>query len=595
MESITEVLNVHFDPLNVLIPELPPQAFNPPLAASRYQRTRSTLGRRWGILALVCVIMTGVYYSYDIPAALHQQLYAFMPPSTNFETHFNLLYTVYSVPNVILPFFGGKFVDRFGASFCLVSFASLTLLGQLLFAFGTEAKSWGIMLLGRIIYGFGGESIVVAQSTLLSSWFDGGEVAFAMGISLAVSRLGSVFNNMISPFIANSTGTIWALFVGVAMNSFSVWSAIAVAFMDRDAEQKCTAENEAKAVLMASLLEDDSIDVIDEYARQDSKQNDTVSSENVNDSVDETTEHVRLGGVLQFGPVFWLLALSSLVVYGCILPFNNVASGILLERNYFRAPPKDCVLDYPEQCTLGSLQNGTNLARTLDGELCQLQYAAPLLPSSISFTQTDKSWKRSQYNYTSLRPSDVDCGDSFWSSACTKDYCSTQKQATEKAGRIMSIPYLFSAALSPVLGKLVDKIGRRATIACFASLILIMVHTTLALSISSPVVPLVGQGIAYSLYAAVIWPSIPLVVDKKLTGTAFGVMLALQNVGLSLFPILIAGIYNSDGHHYIPNVEYFFVSCAVIGTGIGIALQLVDQRRGGKLNATNSDRNERTQ
>jgi hypothetical protein len=77
-----------------------------------------------------------------------------------------------------------------------------------------------------------------------------------------------------------------------------------------------------------------------------------------------------------------------------------------------------------------------------------------------------------------------------------------------------------------------------------------------------------------------------------MTGTAFGVMLALQNVGLSLFPILIAGIYNSDGRHYIPNVEYFFVSCAVIGTCIGIVLQLADQRQGGKLNATNSDRNE---
>lgn len=34
----------------------------------------------------------------------------------------------------------------------------------------------------------------------------------------------------------------------------------------------------------------------------------------------------------------------------------------------------------------------------------------------------------------------------------------------------------------------------------------------------TPVAPLVGQGLAYSGFAAVLWPSVPLVVEKRLIG-----------------------------------------------------------------------------
>jgi MFS family permease len=43
---------------------------------------------------------------------------------------FSLLYTVYSIPNVILPFFGGFFVDKFGARACLLVFTVCILVGQ---------------------------------------------------------------------------------------------------------------------------------------------------------------------------------------------------------------------------------------------------------------------------------------------------------------------------------------------------------------------------------------------------------------------------------------------------------------------------------
>jgi len=139
---------------------------------------------------------------------------------------------------------------------------------------------------------------------------------------------------------------------------------------------------------------------------------------------------------------------------------------------------------------------------------------------------------------------------------------------------------------------LVDKIGRRAKIAALASFLLFIVHFTLAVSPASPILPLVGQGIAYSFYAAVIWPSVPLTVEKRYTGTAFGVITSVQNIGLSIFPLIIAAIYSASDNRYIPNVELFFTACAGVGVLLGLILNRLDRRHGGKLNGTTIDERE---
>jgi len=178
----------------------------------------------------------------------------------------------------------------------------------------------------------------------------------------------------------------------------------------------------------------------------------------------------------------------------------------------------------------------------------------------------------------------VDCFDPFWSTACTKDYCDDQHEATETAGRTMSIPYSISGLLSPLLGHLVDKIGQRPKIATMASLMLILVHITLGLTNVAPVIPLIGQGVGYALYASVLWPCVPLTVETRQIGTAFGVVTSIQNIGLALFPLVIGAIYNCNGNLYLPNVEFFFVSCGVGGLVAGIVLIILDKRRGNNLN-----------
>jgi MFS family permease len=85
---------------------------------------------RWPILVLACLMMVGLYYSSDIPAALYTQLKDHMGNDDDFALNFGLLYTMYSTPNLVVPFFGGYLVDRYVLSLffpliCLIVFLFL--------------------------------------------------------------------------------------------------------------------------------------------------------------------------------------------------------------------------------------------------------------------------------------------------------------------------------------------------------------------------------------------------------------------------------------------------------------------------------------
>jgi MFS family permease len=93
------------------------------------------------------------------------------------------------------------------------------------------------MLVGRTIFGIGGESMNVAQSAIVTVWFKGKELAFALGVNLTVSRLGSVINANVTPGVCNNHGIGAALFVGFLICVFSLINAIGLVLIDRKAEK----------------------------------------------------------------------------------------------------------------------------------------------------------------------------------------------------------------------------------------------------------------------------------------------------------------------------------------------------------------------
>ncbi|KAJ3305489.1 hypothetical protein HDU76_005004 [Blyttiomyces sp. JEL0837] len=118
---------------------------------------------RWTVLLLACMVMFGNYYAYDIPAALNRPLQDYLKEQDEpYQYQLNLFYSLYSLPNIILPFFGGYLLDMFGTRKLMTILSALVCGGQLLFAVGVTFKTYWIMHFGRVVFGIGGETLSVA-------------------------------------------------------------------------------------------------------------------------------------------------------------------------------------------------------------------------------------------------------------------------------------------------------------------------------------------------------------------------------------------------------------------------------------------------
>ena len=151
------------------------------------------------------------------------------------------------------------------------------------------------------------------------------------------------------------------------------------------------------------------------------------------------------------------------------MPFNNIASSLLLERDYFRDPPDECRLELTGEC-----QSSTNQPVDCPAS----DWYQPPLPYAVT---VDGKY------YSHVQAEDVDCTDDVWSDGCTKEFCDRQDDAILQAATIMSIPYIISAFMSPILGGFVDRFGLRAVIATIAPGALIVVHSIMASTHWNPI------------------------------------------------------------------------------------------------------------
>ena len=156
------------------------------------------------MLILAVLLCFGSYFVYDNPSALQPQL---MDRLNMNSLEYNMLYSVYSFPNFILPLFGGYLIDFMGIRIGITLFSSLILAGQCVFALAVDIKNYPLALIGRFIFGLGGESLSVAQSALISNWFMGKNMALAFGVNISVARLGSVANDYSEPGFDAITGS----------------------------------------------------------------------------------------------------------------------------------------------------------------------------------------------------------------------------------------------------------------------------------------------------------------------------------------------------------------------------------------------------
>ena len=377
---------------------------------------------RWIILILCCISTFGDYYCFDNVGAVHDHLESqFHFFGKNFEYYYNLLYSIYSIVNIFIPFIGGTLIKIFGNKNMFIVFGLLIVIGQFIVYIGCNNNSIYTMLFGRIIFGLGGENLNVAQMACVVEWFYKSENSFAMGLTLTISRVGAFANDVLSPRFAgeekdkdgnlNATNAFkWGLY-------FSVFSLVNILVM-------FTLDN-----LKSKELKNQIISLNNE---------ENAEINNNSNNIINLIKHLNL--------MFWVLSILILLAYGCLMPFNYMAVGFFT-KNF-------------------------NISKNL-------------------------------------------------------------------AGTLMGTPFLMGAFFVPLLGVFVDKYGYRAEMVLTSGFFLIL--SFILFSIIAPYLPLILLGFGYSIFACVLWPAISIAVrDKNIVGFAYGVASGLQNISMSINPMVIA-------------------------------------------------------
>jgi len=124
--------------------------------------------------------------------------------------------------------------------------------------------------------------------------------------------------------------------------------------------------------------------------------------------------------------------------------------------------------------------------------------------------------------------------------------------AHERAGFFNSLLPLSAMVATPLFGLLADKIGKRAFLMMFGSILLMPVYLLMGYTNVSLYVPVCMMGVAFSLIPAVMWPSVAYIVDQNRLGTAYALMTLIQQIGFFALNLMI-GNANDYAHAGLDN------------------------------------------
>src|SRR5271154_565726 len=240
---------------------------------------------RWLVLIFVSLAMFGSYYVYDalspLADVLKQQLHF-----TDLDIGF--LQAIYSFPNIFTVVIGGFIIDRIGLRKSLMIFGVLCLIGP---AITAAASHLWTMAAGRLIFGMGAESLIVAATAALARWFKGKELSFAFGINLTICRLGS-FAALNSPTWARAAyaNWRWPFLIAFGISSLCVIGAVIYWVMEVHAE---------KVYRLGEV----------------------------------STDKVVFADLFKFGVSYWYIVALCVTFYSAIFPFQTFAVKFFMEAH----------------------------------------------------------------------------------------------------------------------------------------------------------------------------------------------------------------------------------------------------------------------
>jgi MFS family permease len=158
---------------------------------------RPTPAVQFGMFVATSLASVGNYYVYDSIGPVADLLASQRGFS---DTQIGTLNAIYSLPNIFMVLIGGVLVDRFNARSVTVATAAVCLLGAILTALGSQ---FPVMAAGRLLFGLGAETMLVAITVAFAQWFTGRHFALFFALNISVARLGSYLADR-SPSFARS-------------------------------------------------------------------------------------------------------------------------------------------------------------------------------------------------------------------------------------------------------------------------------------------------------------------------------------------------------------------------------------------------------
>lgn len=100
-----------------------------------------------------------------------------------------------------------------------------------------------------------------------------------------------------------------------------------------------------------------------------------------------------------------------------------------------------------------------------------------------------------------------------------------------------------------------------------------------------PLVSTILLGCTYSVAAASLWPSIPLVVGSSTVGTAMGITTSVQMIGIGICNLVVGAILdNTSDDLRWKYVMLFLLGNTIMCVIVSVLLNITDNRKGGILN-----------
>lgn len=448
-----------------------------------YKKLNDSAAARWGALLIVSFTMMCGYFITDVMAPL-EDLLTKTPAEGGLgwtSDEYGFFSGAYGYINVFLLmlFFGGIILDKCGVRFTGTMSSSLMLVGALIKwyaldnSFG-DAQVFGypvqvaLAALGFAIFGMGAEITGITVTKVIAKWFTGHELALAMGLQVAMARIGTAAALACSLPFANAMGNVSApVLLGAALLCIGVVSFLVYCVMDRklDASLAAGAEEQCEEGFSFGDLK-----------------------------------------LIFTNKGFWLIAILCVLFYSGVFPFLKFATKLMIYKY------------------------------NVDPEL------AGLIPAMLPF------------------------------------------------GTIL---------LTPVFGSMYDRMGKGATLMIIGSLMLTLVHVLFALPILNvwwfAIGIMIILGVAFSLVPSAMWPAVPKIIPMKQLGSAYAIIFYIQNIGLSMVPVLIgsviqkyATIETAEGVTYDYTIPMaIFAVFGVVAVCVALLLKRIDKTNGYGLEEPN--------